>query len=148
MLYVQVFPCVHNTDNGSQVRLSTHVSSFRLYRTLPRQRTIVSCSHSLLGNWRLRELCVSNFTNDLSSDWFSDSTNLIPWYNTSKKRKSERAVQELAGIVISLVAARKREGRRENDPLQYLIDLQDSDAEICQVINISERGNWYLLTEL
>lgn len=47
-------------------------------------------------------------------------------------------MKELAGIVTGLVAARKREGRREDDPLQYLIDLQDSDTDIVQVIYSSD----------
>jgi len=63
----------------------------------------------------------------------SSSTNLLPWFNTKDKKNSETAIKELADIILGIMAARKKEGRRENDPLQYLIDLQDSDADICQV---------------
>lgn len=60
------------------------------------------------------------------------STTLVNWWPTKQKRESASATKELAEIITNLIAARRREGRRENDPIQYQMDMGDEDSDIIQ----------------
>ncbi|KAK7460591.1 hypothetical protein VKT23_009312 [Stygiomarasmius scandens] len=61
-------------------------------------------------------------------------TNLVSWIPTAQKRLAASSTMELSKILFGIIATRRNESRRENDPLQYQIDKGDSDAEIIQFI--------------